>query len=356
MIKEFKKVVRKLREPKSLSWLIVVILLAIITNPVLAQDWPFGPSFLDIVPVSPINQYIGYKIVSGMGEEFTAKYLTNLAETYPGRVYIKPYRGPYEGETVEVLPEYKPYGDMDIRWKLAHPWPWIWGDYYVKIRRVNGEEDWCNVNKDWDKVIWVPRTFEQSKTTISNLSHNPDMPHTFEERGMRRPPKVSELPKLYLEAASVRAFWANGRGLTDRKLELIWEEAQKTAIYKKGSYPFGEEDKIGDLGFKIDPFILLAILGAEGTGSFDTNNSLPDDDFIRDLAKAGNLLRQLIKAWIDNGKPGDWLHWVWRGNAGSKFIGGYAEGEEWYRNVRSMYDYRLQYNEDELRRLMADRR
>lgn len=356
MTKKIKKVVKMIRGIKGLFWVATVCLTVIISKPLLAQSWPFGPSSLEIMPESSTTTdqgYEGYKVISGMGEEFTAEFLTHLAETYPGRVYIKPRDGPHKGEMVEVLPQYKSYRGMDFLWQLAHPWPWIWGDYYVKILKVNGEEGWCNVNKDWDKIIWVPRMVEQSKAAPSNLSYNPTMPYTFEERGMIRPPKVTELPQFYLAADSVQKFWSNGRGLTDEKLKLIWEEAQKTAIYEVGTYPFGEEDKIGDLGFKLDPFIYLAILGAEGTGSFDTNKGLPDDNFERDLAKAGSFLRELIKEWIDNGKPRDWLHWVWRGHAGDTYDGGYAEdNDNWYRNVESMYSYRLKYQDTELRRFM----
>ncbi|MCX5657379.1 MAG: hypothetical protein NTZ48_04035, partial [Candidatus Omnitrophica bacterium] len=100
------------------------------------------------------------------------------------------------------------------------------------------------------------------------------------------------------------------------KLKLVWQEAER---------------------INLDPFYFLAILAQEGTGSFNTRNSLtggkPHDNFALDLKRAANLIKREVQDWEKDGKKGDWLRWVNLGNAGDAFSGGYSEDKNWWTKV-----------------------
>ncbi|MCX7661077.1 MAG: hypothetical protein N2Z79_00145, partial [Candidatus Omnitrophica bacterium] len=190
---------------------------------------------------------------------------------------------------------------------------------------VNGEEGWCNVNKDWDKVIWVPGTFVQSKTFVSNLSHNPSKPPTFTERGIPNAPTVAELISILPRYEVYLERWVALRGesgrLTDEKLRIIWRWAKDA---------------------NLDPFLFLAILAQEGTGSFNTKSSpyggQPHDDFELDMRNAVGVIKREIEEWRNNGCKGDWLRWVNYGNGGNVYTDGYAEDLSWWIKVIKIYD------------------
>ncbi len=150
-----------------------------------------------------------------------------------------------------------------------------------------------------------------------NTGHQSYYVPTFEGSLFSTAPQVKDLPLIYQNYISQ---WIARRGevarLTDYKLKLIWQEAEK---------------------INLDPFYFLAILAQEGTGSFNTRNSpnggKPHDNFTLDLKRAANLIKREVEDWEKDGRKGDWLRWVNLGNAGEEFCGGYSEDKNWWIKV-----------------------
>jgi len=173
-------------------------------------------------------------------------------------------------------------------------------------------------------------------------------PNSFNNRGLSEPIKVSDLPQAYLEAYALK--WE--RPLTDEKLQWIWEFAN-----------INDPDPEGrEVVLDIDPFYFLAILAAEGTGSFNTNIGQPQENFEIDIWNAAYIISRELINYREAGSPGDWLQWINIGNANhidpdtDEFIttyvpeykviwqnggvksGGYAEHLHWWENVRRIYN------------------
>lgn len=295
--------------------------------------------------------------VSGLNGESKAELLTKgeSGEIYIGKEnYIE-----HNGEIVKVLDGVRIINHripiLGITWRRH---------YEVKVERKDGTIDWYNVN-NWegvyykrDHAIWPnlkddeltdPYTAWNERAGVYENFYKAwdKTPHTFAERQLSEPIKVSDLPG-YPEDEGYYHYvhqWVEKAdeeekeqvGLTDEKLALIWREAAR---------------------INIDPFYFLAILAAEGTGSFDTFGE-PQEDFETDLVNAANLIDREINRWKEAGEPGDWLQWVNVGNADhinsddefigapqyfsgydeeGNIIGGYAKDPHWWENVRNIYN------------------
>ncbi len=107
----------------------------------------------------------------------------------------------------------------------------------------------------------------------------------------------------------------------------------------------------------LDPLLMLAILAAEGTGSFDTCRGHACADFDSDTQKATALVQRLVDEWnglipeqIQNmeepyhpyGWQRDWVYYINWG-VGTllrppRYSGGYAEDPNWQYHVRGAYE------------------
>jgi len=152
-------IIKEIKKVKNKSKYLVIILSLIFPKLVFSSSPNFwGGNGVELIPVYPNSNEKGYKVVSNLTSEQKAVFLTELAKKYYDEydIYIIPSSGAYKNIRIKILPEYKNYEEMDFWWRVCHPWPWLFGDYYVKIELPNGEKGWCNVGKDWqDNIIYL---------------------------------------------------------------------------------------------------------------------------------------------------------------------------------------------------------
>ena len=145
-----------------------------------------------------------------------------------------------------------------------------------------------------------------------------------------------------------------------------WNQKKIDALWQ------GTEEIQKEYGLDIDPRMLLAVIIAEGTGSFDTSskNKAADggngaeSDFDRDLAKASDLILGKMLGYIyygdefreavneygnqlgidDGGSFYQYCNWqtpIIRLNKGTVESGIYAGNNSWWSDVESIYNKRL---------------